>query len=281
MTLQAAITPTITGFLWPSGEAATRDSSGKFNRLALMTAMMSVVFEKSTKLARYNFDEGYEPVIMLAGMAATLPFVLFEKYSRIAILLFVLLLAPTVYTSWATYANHSWLALWAIPVALLFSKFWDDPLYANYLRVTLGVVMLAAFSQKVLAGTYWDGSYIAYLSYYGSHTERMFQFLCTDATLQVPCGWHRFIGIFIMGWQFAVGALLLAGVRSLLFLFVEISFLLGAGVYADEMNFQVLNIALLCIAFRVGMSYRLFSICVILLVIDLHGIGEFVEHVFW
>ncbi len=254
-------------------------SRGSLNRLALMAAMLSVCFEKAGRMVRLNAESGLEPVIMLTGMFLTLPFVLVEKFSRKAIFIFVLFLLPSIFTDWVTYANHSWLAVWTIPVALLFAKYWQATLYADYLRITLGVVMLGAFAQKVLAGTYWDGSYIAYLSHYGSTTENMFQFLCSDATLQLPCGWHRFIGIFLLAWQFAVGVLLLIGVRSLLFLFVEISFLLGAGLYADEMNFQVLNIALLCLAFKVGMSHRLFAICVALLLIDMYGIGKFINYV--
>jgi len=245
MIAQVKIAPKISNFLWPSGQEMSDSSRGSLNRLALMAAMLSVCFEKAGRMVRLNAESGLEPVIMLTGMFLTLPFVLVEKFSRKAIFIFVLFLLPSIFTDWVTYANPSWLAVWTIPVALLFAKYWQATLYADYLRITLGVVMLGAFAQKVLAGTYWDGSYIAYLSHYGSTTENMFQFLCSDATLQLPCGWHRFIGIFLLAWQFAVGVLLLIGVRSLLFLFVEISFLLGAGLYADEMNFQVLNIALL------------------------------------
>jgi len=279
MIAQTDIALKFTQFFWPARDHETDDARGKFNRLALMVAMLSVFFEKAGRLVRYNFDNGYEPAIIAVGMLLTLPFVLVEKYSRLAVLVFCLFLLPSVLTDWTTYANHSWLAVWTIPVSLLFVKFWDNPLFADYLRITLGVVMLGAFAQKALVGTYLDGSYIAYLSHYGSSTERMFQFLCSDATLISPCGWHRFIGTFILAWQFVVGVLLLVGVRSLVFLFVEISFLLGAGLYADEMNFQVLNIALLCLAFKVGMSYRLFAICVALLLIDVHGISEFINYV--
>ncbi len=273
------IAPRVSGFLWPSKDVTADTSTGKLMRIALMTAMMSVAFEKAGGLAGFNADFDMPLLAITIGMLLTLPFVLSKKFSRIAIWIFCLLLLPSIIDSWATYANHSWLAVWTIPVAMLFARYWDSALYADYLRITLGVVMIAAFAQKALVGTYWDGSYIAYLSYYGSTTENLFQFLCTEATLQSPCGWHRFIGIFIMAWQFAVGILLILGVRSLLFLFVEISFLIGAGFYADEMNFQVLNIALLCLAFRVGMSYRLLAICVALLLIDTHGIGSFIDHV--
>ncbi len=278
MIAQSGFAPKFSNFLWPSENTDGSYNSGKLNRLAIMTAMLSVFFEKAGRLAKYNVEYGYEPIFLTAGMLLALPFVLVEKYSRWAILAFVLLLLPSISADWVTYANHSWLAVWTIPVSLLFVKYWDDPLFADYLRITLGVVMLAAFAQKVLAGTYWDGSYIAYLSHYGSTTERLFGFLCSDTTLQQPCGWHRFIGIFLLVWQFAVGVLLLVGIRSLLFLSVEIGFLLGAGLFADEMNFQVLNIALLCIAFRVGMSYRLFAACVVLLLVDMHGIGEFIDY---
>jgi hypothetical protein len=64
------------------------------------------------------------------------------------------------------------------------------------------------------------------------------------------------------------------GIRSLLFLAIEIGFLLGAGVFADEMNFQVLNIALLCIVFNVGMPIWLLLTCLSLLIIDLFGLGN-------
>ncbi|MCF6220116.1 MAG: hypothetical protein L3J65_03300 [Robiginitomaculum sp.] len=279
MIAQAQIGSKISNFLWPSSKELSDSSKGSLNRLALMTAMLSVCFEKAGRMFKMSGDVGLEPVLFLIGMFLTLPFVLVEKFSRIAIFIFVLFLLPSIFTDWVTYANHSWLAVWTIPAALLFAKFWQAPLFSDYLRITLGVVMLGAFAQKILAGTYWDGSYIAYLSHYGSTTENMFKFMCSDATLLIPCGWHRFIGIFLLAWQFTVGVLLLVGVRSLLFLFVEISFLLGAGLYADEMNFQVLNIALLCVAFKVGMSHRLFVICCILLVVDMHGIGEFIRHV--
>lgn len=217
--------------------------------------------------------------MLAAGVAFALAATLTEKYSRIAVAVFSLFFVYDAFPTWVEQANHSWLAVWTIPIAMLFAKWWEQPLYADYIRVTLGIVMLAAAAQKLLAGTYLDGTYIAYLSYYGSTTENMFRFLCSDDTLYTPCGWHKFLGTFIVIWQISVGLLLLAGLRSVLFLAVEVGFLLGAGIYADEMNFQVLNIALLCIAFRVGMSYGLFIACGALLLIDIHGISEFVDYV--
>lgn len=37
---------------------------------------------------------------------------------------------------------------------MLFAKWWEQPLYADYLRITLGVEMLAAAARKLLAGIY-------------------------------------------------------------------------------------------------------------------------------
>ena len=83
------------------------------------------------------------------------------------------------------------------------------------------------------------------------------------------------------GGTFVVGALVaIFGFRSLLFLTIEVAFLIGAGIYADEMNFQTLNISLLCIAFGVGMRRDLFYLCIALLLIDTHGISEFVHEFF-
>jgi hypothetical protein len=137
--------------------------------------------------------------------------------------------------------------------------------------------MIAAFSQKIMAGTYFDGSYIAFLSANGTTTERMFSFLCSGES---TCVFYRMIGTFILVWQLSVGILLLLGLNSLVFLAVEIGFLLGAGIFADEMNFQVLNIALLCIVFRYGMPIWLGALSILLLVMDVFTISTLVDLVF-
>lgn len=139
--------------------------------------------------------------------------------------------------------------------------------------------MIAAFAQKILAGTYLDGSFITYLSANGTLTEQMFGFLCGPGPYTTPCVAHKALGTFIAFWQLCVGILLIVGVRSLIFLFIEIAFLLGAGLYADEMNFQVLNIALLSIAFNYGMRPWLCIICVGLLLIDAYSIEALLRHV--
>lgn len=244
-------------------------------RAPLSIAILSVAFQH---FHYWNFPrdletllQGYSPVLFgLVVLSACLS--LFATTSRFAILLFIAVAAIDLFPRWTALANHTYLALWTIPLAVLFKEWWKSDLYSVYLRVTLGIVMFAAVAQKLLAGTYIDGSYIYWLSNTGSLTERMFSFTC-DMTSGVPCIYIKLISIFILLWQLTVGILLLWGVRSIVFLAIEIGFLLGAGVFADEMNFQVLNIALLCLVFRVGMPIWLLTTCVTLLVIDVYTIS--------
>ncbi len=279
MGVQGLTIPKLPEFLMPVPVVKSGEDVGKYIRLALMTAMLSVCFERIPSAFQPETYHWFSSIGLVVGAIFVLAATLAEKYSRIAVAVFCLVLLFDVSYRWPIEANHGWLAVWTIPIALLFSKWWQQPFFADYLRITLGMVMLGAAAQKILAGTYLDGSYIAFLSHFGSTTETMFRVLCSDDTLSNPCGWHKFLGTFIVLWQIGVGLLLLAGVRSVLFLLIEVGFLLGAGLYADEMNFQVLNIALLCIAFRVGMSYGLFVVCAALLLVDMHGIGGFIDYV--
>lgn len=244
-------------------------------RASLSVALLSVVFQQHNQWLNTGGLETFFPGYFLAifGLVVLSALLsLFASTSRFAIILFITVAAIDMIPRWTSLANHSFLALWSIPLAVLFKEWWKSDLYSLYLRVTLGIVMLAAFAQKLLAGTYIDGSYIYWLSNNGSLTERMFSFAC-DMTSGVPCVYIRLISIFILLWQLTVGILLLWGVRSIVFLTIEIGFLLGAGVFADEMNFQVLNIALLCIVFRVGMPMWLLATCITLLVIDVFEIS--------
>lgn len=249
-------------------------------RLGLCVAILSVVFEKVLDLPGNLQFERYQLAAATGGIAVACVLAPFARTSRAAIAVFTVSILIYVAAKWAAYHNHGWLTVWTIPAALACgAAWWQSELYRWYLRATLGIVMLAACAQKLQAGTYLDGSYITFLSLNGSSTEQMFGFLCGPDSANGSCGWHRFLGTFIVVWQAGVGILLLIGVRSLIFMFVEIGFLLGAGLYADEMNFQVLNIALLCIAFGYGMRPWLCLICVSLLLIDTYSISELVNHV--
>jgi hypothetical protein len=265
-----------------SGFSRAYEESGLRSRLPLAIAILTVAFQlypqwigSDVKVYLYSRPGLH---LLCAGVVAAAALTAFARTSRLGIWVFIAIAAIAILPDWTVIANHTYLALWSIPVAILFRRWWTSDLYAFYLRMTLGIVMLAAFSQKILAGTYLDGSYITYLSAYGTPTERMFSWLC-DGTSPEPCIYYRAISIFILAWQFAVGVLLLLGLNSLVFLAIEIGFLLGAGLYADEMNFQILNIALLCIVFRFGMPLWLLAMSVAMLSLDICGIGNLVKMV--
>jgi hypothetical protein len=255
------------------------EESGARFRAPLSLALLSVAFQEYPSWLRSSVKVFMYDRLVLdllgAGLVLAALLAVWARTSRLAIAIFIVIAAISILPDWMAIANHTYLALWSIPVAILFREWWRSDLYAFYLRLTIGIVMLAAFSQKILAGTYVDGSYIAWLSINGSPTERLFSFLCDNASPD-PCVYYRAISIFILAWQLCVGILLLLGLNSLVFLAIEVGFLLGAGVYADEMNFQILNIALLCIIFRYGMPLWLLAVCIALLVMDLYGISYFV-----
>jgi hypothetical protein len=252
------------------------EASGARDRAPLALAILSVVFEASQGLlasSEWRAIHGeWLRYLYMAGIVVAALRTFSARTSRWAVAIFTGIAAIALLPDWRLFPNHIYLALWTIPVAIVFKEWWRSDLYAVYLRVTLGVVMIAAFSQKILAGTYVDGSYFTWLGAHGSLTERMFSLFCDSASAD-PCRYYQFISIFILAWQLAVGILLLLGLNSLIFLAIEIGFLLGAGVYADEMNFQVLNIALMCIVFRFGLPLWLLIACAVLLVIDVFTIS--------
>ena len=258
---------------------SSAEANAHLMRLALSFAMSTTVVEYA-KLTFKHFDLfGNLGIACLVLMSVAVVLTLSEKYSRAGVLLYFASFAPIFLQFWMMIANHNWLSYWCIPAAALFVRWWEEEAYSDYLRITLGVVMLAAAVQKLVAGTYLDGTYIAYLSHYGSTTEKLFAPLCSEDTLNNPCLIHQIFGIFIVVWQIVVGILLVAGFKALIFLVIEIGFLLAAGVYADEMNFQALNIALLCIAFRVGLSYQLLILLIAFLITDWFKIGGIIAKV--
>lgn len=242
-------------------------------QLALWVAMLSVIFQRWEDLLfpTYDLQALFSAWAMVMG---TILF-LVPKLRQLAIWIFIISLLVSFFGDWYSAANHTWLAVWTLAPVILFSRWWNETTYSLYLRLTLGLVLIIAGLQKIAAGTYLDGSYIAWMSHYGSATERSFQFLCSGSGSEV-CGWFVTLGVAAIVWQIAAGLLVLFGLKHLIFILIEFGFLLFVGYFADEMNFQVLNIALLCIAFRFGMPLWVAISCIGLLILDLIGISEII-----
>ena len=132
-------------------------------RWALAVAILSVLFEKLPRFEANLFYDRYHLLISTVCIAISCALVLSEKLSRIGLFLFTISIFVYAFSSWSAYHNHGWLSVWTIPAALAFgAKWWNSELYRFYLRASLGIAMLAACAQKVLAGTYLDGSFITF-----------------------------------------------------------------------------------------------------------------------
>lgn len=241
--------------------------------LALWVAMVSVLFQ--------NYDTLFAPAVPIEALGfiflsisiVLYPIRVVQPYALYAFCAGLLIMFLPL---WFGAANHTWLAVWTlVPLAFL-GKWWEDDTYLLYLRITVGMVMIVAALQKVIAGTYLDGSYIAWMAYNGSYTEQLPAFLCGSGV----CGWFAALGIIAVVWQLLVGALILSGSKNVWFFAFEISFLVAVGLYADEMNFQVLNIALVCMMFRIGMPVWLAVVCLAFLVIDYFSVGSVLATIF-
>lgn len=244
-------------------------------RIAMAVAMFAVSLENNQEIHNQLFSRlmpttlanTQEALIIL--LAAAL--VLNPKYSRAGVIVFVVASIPYL-PKFFSLANHQILAFYCILPAALFKNWVTSVAYANYMRITFGMVMLAACAQKLVAGTYVDGSYLYHLISSGKTTAQWFGFICsTDPGAR--CVPIVVASNVILIWQAIVGVFLIIGWKNIGVLIVEIGFLLGAGVFADEFNFQVLNIALLTIVFRVGVPIAGAIPLIAITIADLWGLG--------
>lgn len=172
------------------------------------------------------------------------------------------MLAVTNFARWSATANHSWMALWLLAPAPWIRLGPDH--YATYVRRTLALVIAWAGIQKLIAGTYVDGSFLAYMTAEGSPTERALSLVCSSS----ECVWFPVLGTLAI-----VGELLIAGalwfsVRTPWVVGGTVAFLLAVGVYSDELNFFVMNVAALFIAWRWAMNDALKALLLGILVLD-------------
>src|SRR5262245_16196633 len=127
--------------------------SGVRYRAPLTIALFSVAFQKyplwtlSGKLALHDqlIHEFVVASIVICALLAAL-----ARTSRLAVAIYIVIAVIAILPDWTDMANHDWLAFWTIPVAVLFREWWKSDSYSVYLRATLGIVMIAAFLQKVM-----------------------------------------------------------------------------------------------------------------------------------
>lgn len=246
-------------------------------KIAMAIAFVAVAFEgnQAKILTLFSTQPGAASIVGLEDLILLLTgavLVFYDRFSRLAIGCFAVAIIPEI-PAFFGLANHTLLAWWCVLPALLVSNWITSIPYAVYLRITFGLVMIAACCQKLVAGTYVDGSYLYFLITQGKTSTQWFGFLCGQdpAASCIPIVAASNV---ILVWQFIVGVFLIIGWKNILVLIIEVGFLLGAGLFADEFNFQILNIALLTIVFRTGIPISGAFFCLAVLIADLWGIGE-------
>jgi hypothetical protein len=244
--------------------------------ICLFVVMVSVVFQQSDELILSTI---LVPFVANLVMVFCLLAYWYRPLTRLATISFVLAFGALFSVEWMNAANHTWLALWLLIPLLILPEWWRESLYLTYIRYTLALVMFAAAVQKVIAGTYLDGSYIAWLSYHGSVTERALGFLCTEPSLDDSCTAFVMFGTAAIVWQLAVAVALVCDWRRLEVIAMELGFLAFVGLYADELNFQVLVCMFLCIMFKTKLPYVMYVFLLMILILDLFTLDFLITHV--
>src|SRR5262245_31018392 len=111
-------------------------ASGVRDRAPLTIALFSVAFQEyplwirsGPKLALYDrlfLDLSAAGIVLCALLAAS------ARTSRLAVAIFIAIAVIVIVPSWLSIANHIYLALWTIPVAVLFREWWKSDLYSFY-----------------------------------------------------------------------------------------------------------------------------------------------------
>lgn len=238
----------------------------------------AMAIEWISNLPRLIESNSFLLVGLLLTCLAISPILVFS-YNKLAIRIFVVCGLGIAIGHWTVTANHIWLAIWfLLPLAFFPSKPESED-YCSYLRYSLSLVMFSAASQKLISGNYLDGSYLMYLAEHGSFTENFLMSLC-GINSKNSCDLLIVASIISVVWQFFIAFFLALAWKSSIVLFLEFTFLLSVGIVADEMNFQVINIAAICIALRLNVNWLIVPSMGLLLFIDLFTLSTILEFIF-
>lgn len=200
-----------------------------------------------------------------------------------------LLIVPAIlilrmFETWPYSANHHWFYLWvAIPI-LLRPDLLTGVDFSRYVGLSMGIMMLVAFIQKLVGGHFLDGSFMAYFAAAGGETERMLNRLCSEPPTQfrmTTCPSLIWLGWLSLVAQLIVGILLVLDVRSRIVYIAEMAFLLAVGTIADEWVFQAINVLCLLLVMRGRIPvWVLFGIIPFTLV-GIYKLDNIMRVVFW
>lgn len=243
-----------------------------FIAVALLIGEYLVYFKDFIKYRDYDY------IVFTVAALVVLSRALVKGIDR-WFLLFFMSMAYVIFHDFRSTANHVFFSLFLLFPIALFPNKESSEIYSDYVRRCLAIVMIAAATQKLIAGSYLNGDFLKYLASGGDPNENLLLAVCLGQPI-TECDVLLYISILTVVWQYAIGVLLLINCRHILALVAELLFVLGVGFVTDEMNFQTVNIAALLIAFRIAAPPIVFIGFATLLIIDFFGV-ENVLGVFW
>src|SRR5262245_53504589 len=106
------------------------DESGVRDRVPLSIALFSVAFQEypnwmrsDGKLALYG---GLVLNLLAVGIVLCALLAASARTSRLALAIFIAIAVIAILPDWNFLANHTYLALWTIPIAVLFREWWNS-----------------------------------------------------------------------------------------------------------------------------------------------------------
>lgn len=99
-------------------------------RLPLAIAMLSVVFEHWQQYDWNSIEVDWADLTTGVVICSAVLLCLFSKWSRFAVVLFTATAAFEFLPQWMVLHNHGWLALWTIPMAIIFRQWWRSELFS-------------------------------------------------------------------------------------------------------------------------------------------------------
>lgn len=188
-------------------------------------------------------------------------------------LIFFAAIAYPILFEFRSAANHSFFALYLLAPIAFFSSQTTSETYSDYVRISLGIVMIAAATQKLISGNFLNGHFLKYIALGGAPNEMPLSMFCFGQSI-IDCDALVYMSILSVVWQYAIGFLLLINCRHILAFLSELIFVLGVGFATDEMNFQAINVSALIIAFRIKAPPIAFLGITTLLIVDIFGIEQ-------
>lgn len=234
-------------------------------RLCIFFVAAALFLERSGWLFNPGPVWDYQLAVFVSLLSA--PAILFKKTERF-FPIFVLGMLYITFFEYRSSANHVLLSLWLLVPLMFFPWAIKSEKYADYIRRSVGLVMVAAASQKLISGNFLNGHMLMYLASHGGQPEETFFSLVCSGGAYSECDPLVFFSILSVVWQYIIGFLLLFNCRHILALIIELGFVLGVGLATDEMNFQTMNVASLLAAFRMRLYPIVFVFLAGLLLVD-------------